>query len=113
MKKILKWGMTIVQIEDVTQIKEESVKLGNQGIEPGTRLKTIGGGKKRSSLFAVEGKSFEYAGKYEDYLLFKPVFDIDERTLLDGDFFYAPAYVDASILVMQSSGQGFWSIRYD
>ena len=107
--------MTYLQCDEIDKIENIPFLWGNQKYNVGQTFLKIGE-KKRTSL--SPGYKMEYAGQLDGYILFKPIFDHQNKLSQPSIFkaetnitYLAPAYVTNEILLMQSSENGFWDIR--
>lgn len=99
-------GLEYVKV-DKSRISCDTFLWGDELIIPGHIFTSVGT-KKRSSL-NLNDASLKYAGRINENLLFSVV--SSWYGLID-DWYITASYVDETTLLMQSTKNGFWDIKY-
>lgn len=107
MKQTFYNGLHYVQLES-ENLSNEGFIWGDQMIQPGHTFEHIGA-KERSSI-ELNNAILEYCGRFGHELLFSIVTDAGSSK--NDNCFICLSYVNSKVLLSQTSGNGFYDIRY-
>jgi len=107
MKQIIYKGIPYIQLEGET-LSNEGFIWGNKMIHPGHQFERIGEKERTSIEFG--GAKLEYCGRIGHDLIFSIV--KDNRNSKNDNWFISISWVNNKVLLMQTSSNGFYDIRY-